>query len=201
MRRPHQHTLNLAAAALCTVALLTGCASSVDGPTEFTVAEGAYAEAFDATREVLREFDFTIDRVDAAAGVITTTPHFSQGLFEPWDHTQTGFTQEWEDALNSQAREVRVRFAPQSGEPGTIEDLRAAAEPMVADVQVTLLRRHRTGRRLDSEDIASSSFYVDSDLRERGVVNYLVPIRRDAKLEARLAAKIAARLPQPSEED
>ena len=166
------------------VSLLGGCAHRVDGPREFTVAPGHYPAAFDATRELLRDMDFTLERVDADSGVISTEPRFSRGLLEPWDATQTGLSDEWEDTVNMQARSVRVTFTQDGSEP-TDDDAETTAT-----VWVTLYRNHRSGRRLDSEWVGGSTFAGDPLQQARHSSAYLVPTRRDEALEARLADTI-----------
>lgn len=189
---------------LTAASLLGGCASHTDGPREFVIAPGAYAEAFEATREVLLDMDFQLERVDAASGVITTAPHFAQGLLEPWDETQSSASDEWEDAMNMQAREVRVTFSAPDGAQGP-EPARLDETALTAAVHVTVLRQQRAGRRLDSAWVGGSTFSIDPALREQGGSNYLVPIRRDKQLESRLAHEIAGRLtsgaPQPAAPD
>jgi hypothetical protein len=191
------------------VNLLGACTSTVDGPREFTVAPGEYGAAFAATSEALRELDFELERIDAASGVITTKPHFAPGFLEPWDQTQSGLDDEWEDALNMQAREVRVTFTPAAeiaaeadgmqATDATIPDLRAAEGEIVGSVWVTLYRQQRAGRRLDSESVGRSTFYTDPDLGARAGSRYMVPLRRDQRLESRLAARIRESLATPGE--
>ena len=172
-----------------------GCASREPGSREFAIAPGSYPSAFDATREVLRQMDFELDRVDAVAGVITTKPHFSTGAFEPWDATQSSFKDEWEDAMNMQARSVRVTFHPAEGiTEETTEGTPADKAALVGSVWVTLYRNQRSGRRLDSEWVGASTFAYDPLMQQRHTSTYLVPIRRDEPLEARLAAKIRQEL-------
>ncbi len=169
------------------VSLSGGCASRETGSREFAIAPGGYAAAFDSAREVLRRMDFELERVDAAAGVITTLPHYSTGAFEPWDSTQSSLKDEWEDAVNMQARAVRVTFAPAEG---AADGAPADETEMVGSVWVTLYRNQRSGRRLDSEWVGGSTFAGDPLQQQRHTSNYLVPIRRDEPLEARLAARI-----------
>ncbi|HZW10599.1 MAG TPA: hypothetical protein VFF69_11910 [Phycisphaerales bacterium] len=179
-------------------ALLGGCASSVDGPREFSVAPGSYESAFEATGEALRGLQFELERIDAASGVITTKRHFAPGLLEPWDPSQSGPGDEWEDALNMQAREVRVTFTPVAApapDPGDAAaapatDLRTAEGEIVGSVWVTVYRQQRAGRRLESEWIGGSTVYSDPDLNARAGARYMVPLRRDERLESRLAARI-----------
>lgn len=169
-------TLLAAAAAACLT--LGGCASAVDHSGQFTFATGDYTAAFDTTRDVLRSYRLDLDRIDADAGVISTAPEFSPGLLQPWSPLQTGLGDEWEDTLNHQSRAVRVTFEPDGD------------DTMRGSVWVTVLREQRAGRRLDSETVGGSTFTVDPQLRERHSSVYLVPVRRDPSLEARLAKRI-----------
>lgn len=169
-------TLLSAAAALCLS--LGGCASSVDHSGHFSFARSDYTAAFDTSRDVLRGYRFELERIDAEAGVISTVPEFSPGLLQPWSPLQTGLGDEWEDTLNHQSRAVRVTFEPDG------------PESMRGSVWVTVLREQRAGRRLDSETVGGSTFTVDPQLRERHSSVYLVPVRRDPSLEARLAKRI-----------
>ncbi len=123
--------------------------------------------------------DFELDRVDATAGVIATRPHFSMGIFEPWDTTQSSFADEWEDTVNMQARAVRVTFAPAEG---AADGVGFDEAPMVGSVWVTLYRNQRSGRRLDSEWVGGSTFTGDPLQQQRHTSNYLVPTRRDEAL-------------------
>lgn len=191
--KPAGHgTRGLSFVSVCTavaaVLVLGGCASRVDGPREFTIAAGDYPVAFDAARDLLRDMDFELSRIDAAAGVLATDPHFSRGMFEPWDATQTGFADEWGDALNMQARAVRISFAQGGAEP-----LDPGAETH-ASIWVTLLRNHRSGRRLDSEWVGGSTRSSDPIQAQRHGLQDLVPIRRDEALEARLADRLMREL-------
>ncbi|MBK7403668.1 MAG: hypothetical protein IPJ41_03280 [Phycisphaerales bacterium] len=95
--------------------------------------------------------------------------------------------------MNMQAREVRVTFSPASGDDGS-SDRREIEGPITAEVRVTVLRAQRPGRRLDSEWVGGSTYYTDRDLLLRTGSNYLVPLRRDQRLEARLAAAISDKL-------
>lgn len=173
------HKLGILLSAAVAVCLtLGGCASAVDHPGQFTFAKSDYTAAFGTTRDVLRAYRLDLERIDADAGVISTAPEFSTGLLQPWSPLQTGLGDEWEDTLNHQARAVRVTFEPDG------------AESMRGSVWVTVLREQRAGRRLDSETVGGSTFAIDPQLRERHSSVYLVPMRRDSSLEARLAKRI-----------
>ena len=88
------------------------------GPeSRLVIPADRYEAAFDETRELLVSRGFTLDRVDARRGVISTAPIQSAGAFTPFDLRQSSFRQELDDTLNQQRRSVRVEFAPVVPEP------------------------------------------------------------------------------------
>lgn len=95
---------------------LGGCGVASE-PRTFAVAPGGYVGAFDAARVELLNAGFTLERVDAARGVLSTTTKTTAGLATPWDGEQETVGQEWQDFVNRQARVIRVTFGP----PATLE--------------------------------------------------------------------------------
>ncbi|MBX3315344.1 MAG: hypothetical protein KF902_00620 [Phycisphaeraceae bacterium] len=135
-----------AAVAFCIAAalLLGGCASPKADPVarSVSVAPGQYEAAFDAARETLRRYDFTLDRVDARSGVITAGPRFSLGLMNPLDPVQSTAEQEARELGNQEGRRVRIVFArPDDGRahampvavPASDDASEAYAEPPPPD--------------------------------------------------------------------
>jgi hypothetical protein len=180
-----------------------GCASSEERPVTFAVAAGGYNAAFEAAREVLREARFNIDRVDAAAGVISTEPKRSSGLATPWDGEQSSTRDEFEDYFNHQQRIVRITFEADPGAPaeaapaplGELDpgpDLRGYEGPIVAHILVVVERERRPGWRIESVSIAHNTFAQDPALGPRGMGgSYWVPVAQDRRLAGRLAEEIA----------
>jgi hypothetical protein len=171
-------------------ATLAGCSSGTPSP-EFRVDAGGYARAFDAAREVLRASRFTLNRVDARAGIITTDPKPSAGLATPWDLEQSTPTQEIDDLLNQQRRRVRVSFAQESG-ADRVADLLESPVPLTARVEVVIDRVHVRGTRPSSKAILLSSQTYDP--QATAPAQYEVPVTRDEYLESRLAAEIRRKL-------
>ena len=183
-----------------------GCRSAEPAPAEFTLDPGDYPLAFDAARETLRDCRFTLDRVDARMGVISTEAKPTAGFATPWDGEQSTLGQEWDDFVNLNARRVRITFEPMSrpsvedprsqvveGPPPA--DMRELTEPIVARVLVVEERTSRSGWRINSGSIRHSSFTEDPELRERGMYpEYTVPTERDLMLESRLVDEIVRRL-------
>lgn len=127
-RHTFWYACGLLGAATVVGTALGGCGTSRATTRVVEVAPGRYAQAFDAARETLRDYNFTLDRVDARAGVITSEPRFSIGLANPIDPVQSTARQEIQDLLNQQDRRVRVAFARPGVEP-VFEPGAAAPDP------------------------------------------------------------------------
>jgi hypothetical protein len=175
--------------------LLAGC-SAPKAPPAIAVAPGQYAQAFDTARDTLTRYRFELERVDARAGVITTRPKSTGGLATPWDREQSTLEQAWEDLLDEQRRIVRITFEPAGPASGTPPpppetDLREAASPLTAHVDVVIERVQHAGRRLEPSAIQLSSVTEDPALRERGLwPSYNVAFSQDPLLARRLAEAI-----------
>jgi hypothetical protein len=157
-------------------ASLGGC-SGARSP-EFDIGPGRYDAAFDATREVLREHRFQLERVDAAEGVITTQPKSTAGAASPWDKEQSTLGQEVEDLLNLQRRVVRVSFTEGRGR-----------------VEVTVYRMQTPGLRPSSRAIALTHVAVNPQATAQGTGGaYETAISQDTRLAARLAGAIEKRV-------
>jgi hypothetical protein len=161
-------------AALCAAATgLGACQSTASGDGRFAVADGAYEKTFDAARLVLREQRFTLDRVDAQAGVITTTSQPAAGLIAPWETVQSSASDEVEDLLHQQARRVRVEFVENEG------------GARVRGVVTVAVERQIVGLTTQT---------IDPQAEARGQAGvYTVVVRRDDALAARLAKMIEQR--------
>lgn len=202
--RFHARTILLAACAT----FLGGCKSG--GPTTFELSPDQYDTAFKQTREVLRDWHFNVDRVDAASGVITTRPKVSAGLATPWVSQQSTLTDEWEDFANRQERRVRVTFEPKSLADSaeapkstgslagaTFVDVRELTEPVVARIEVTVDRVQRPGWQPQAKSIRRTGRTRDPELEDRGMwPDYRVPDRQDTELAARLVKEITGRIGQ-----
>lgn len=215
----------VAIAAMCAAGFVLvgmgGCASSKMRARTLEVGAGEYASAFDATRDVLRSYRFTLDRVDARSGVITTEARFSSGLATPWDRVQSDLGQEFMETLNYEGRRARVVFsrpgvelpAPGVGEgtpealvdegvmadgsvrPTLDEDLREEGGALVMKIDVIVDRVQRPGRRVETSSVSRSSVTIDPELARRGMMpTYTVARTRDDKLAARLADEVKKRM-------
>jgi len=186
--RPHHpdYAATMRLLLLLPTALLVGCAAR--GTGEFAIPAGRYDDAFVATRAVLRDSGFDIERVDARAGVITTLPKPSAGWATPWDTEQSSPAQETSDLFNRQRREVRVAFEPSPAE----------GEPVCAKVTVTVSRVQSPGVRPNPRSIQLTTISRDPALSDRGVwLGYAVAVTRDTNLEARLARKVESAMARP----
>lgn len=181
--------------------VLSGCSAHPDVADTFEIEPDQYAVTFDITREVLRRYRFEPDRLDARAGVITSTSKPTSGLATPWDLEQSSLTDELADLGNQQQRRVRVTFNPLDADDGQlglgdpVPDVRVAEGPIEVQVQVYVERVRWPGWRLNSAKINLTSRYIDPELRARGMQPwYEQTLHRDDAFARRLSAAIQSRL-------
>lgn len=98
------------------VLILPGCATSrhkeYSSTQPLAISESSQQDAlWNATQDVLRKHRFALDRVDRAAGVITTLPVTSQHWFEVWRKDVATFRDAMESSFNPVRRWVEVTFA------------------------------------------------------------------------------------------
>lgn len=197
-------TVGLAAGGLW--GALGGCAAREE-PATFNVAQGEYERAFVATRAVLREVNFEIERVDAARGVITTRARSDAGVFTPWTGYQLDAASAVEGSLNQQRRRVRVTFVPIADQAtyeggggdqdriGSQLDEVASRGPWTAYVDVGVTRMQTSGLRPPPRTVLLSSVSVDPIAQAQGIATiYEVPVSQDTAMAAALTRRIRKRL-------
>jgi len=102
-----------------------GCASPRRGEYQSTlhvsIAEPSDQadQLWEAVQETLRRGRFQIDRVDRAAGIVTTLPEASQHFFEFWRHDVDTQRDAWEATLNPMRRRVEVSLTREGDGPWT----------------------------------------------------------------------------------
>lgn len=193
----------LAVAAAAAGGAVGGCAVPTE-PATFTVSEGRLQDAIDATRAVLREYRFELDRIDAGEGVVSSQPKETAGAVSFWEPDQSTLKAEWDDLANRHARQVRVSFEPTGRDGAGSGAAQHDPERVPTDardggertgvVEVTLLRYRRPGWKLETEAVAWSAHAVDPELRRGVGAEFWSPVRRDDELAARLARDIRERL-------
>ena len=178
----------LRALLLMTLCALVGCRSG-NHPASFDIPEGAYAKAFDVTRDVLRDRRFDLERIYASQGVITTRAKQSSGLFTPWDGDQSDLRTEIDDSINNQSRRVRITFEPENAPPEAAR---------VARVEVIVYRMQDNGLRPNPRGIMLTSRTADPEAAKRGVgQQYEIATTRDELLAGRLAREILDSMNRP----
>lgn len=183
------------ALAVLLASTLGGCVSGRPEPT-VTMAGGVYAAGFDAAREALRAAGFELDRVDAAAGTITSQPRASSGLATPWDTQQSGAMQELSDLLNQQRRRVRITFTAAGAQTPPV-----SSGPVEATVEVYVDRLQQPGLRVPSKAVNLWTVTRDPAQAERGLgTAYQTAVQRDRELERRIADDIERRMRRLADE-
>lgn len=177
-------------------AALSSC-SAPTAPTEFTLSAGRYADAFAAAKDVLREYEFELDRVDAIAGVITTAPRASSGLATPWIPHASDLSGAFRGVAQFEQRIAQVEF-DRSARPV----VGAESEILTCRVAVAVERFHKPGRRVDATSVRLRSFARGTeDDRPVGGCPFAVGRGDDAGLASRLVRAMRTRLEGPSAAD
>jgi hypothetical protein len=195
-----QALIPAAIAAIVSIPLLAGC-SGPSAARSSEVPADRYAATFDAARDVLRERRYDLARVDSAAGVLTTHPSVSAGLFTPWSRDQQTLDDELDDTLNRQQRTVRIQFQPMKAGAPEGPDLVATPQATRMDIHVLIERRHRAGQQPQPASSTMNGRWIDPALERRGLNEYDVAMRRDHELERKLLDEIMNRvgiLPAPA---
>ena len=181
---------------------LAGCASPPNNAGIAAIESGAYGTAFDHARETLIDLGFTLNRVDASAGVLTTEPLSATGLAAPWERQQASLAGEFADAVHPQSRSVRIEFVPAATLDAIPSDrsrnqLSAhtnrhrvdRSQPLAARVTVLIERTYRPGLRPQIADVVRSRRSIDP--RSEAGREFNVVIQRDADLERVIADRIS----------
>lgn len=147
------------------------------------ISPAEYPAAFQAAKDLLREYEFELDRVDAEAGIITTHPRASAGFATPWIPHMTSPEGALEGYLQPERRIASITF------DGNADQSRA----LRANVQV--LRLVRPGKRPSIASIRLTSAWTDPALVEQGVQPaYVASSHEDSKLGQSLARALRQRL-------
>lgn len=178
--------------------LFTG-ACTQGGVTSYAVAPGQYRQAFEASRQVLRDERWLVERVDAAQGVLTTQRRADLPAGDAYGTL--------ENVMNRQIRHVRITFVPADGasrpvplpDPASPElssttpDLTEGDVPLVMRVRVLVERVQRPGQRPATNSIRLSSYAIDPELVARGQQPlHSEPAGEDQAMAAEIARAIAA---------
>lgn len=180
--------------------LLAGaCASPLrenTGTNGATIPAGRYDDAFHAAKDVLRAAHFDLERIDAAAGVITTQPRSSAGLATPWlDYDET-FAEGVNDLIHRDRRRVTIRFDPSDRpDASALVDRRTLDVPLNMRVTIDVERTYVTGRRANPSSIRLISRTTDPQLTERGIGREeIVTVGQDEPLAERIAKSIEGQI-------
>jgi hypothetical protein len=178
--------------ALVLVAAALGCARHTEpvvAPEQMRVGEPAFAATWEATKDVLRDYRFELDRQDRRAGVITTDPLLGRHGPEFWRKDAATQRDVCEGTLQTVYRTATVEII--GGSDGY--------EPVV---RVEVARSDRRTPQVSSTSEAFSLFRLPGggEERSRYLMGYeeaeeapaggLTPLGRDETLEQQLAADI-----------
>ncbi len=186
-------------AAFAAAPVVTGCASDGDqgaaldehaARAGITVSPDEYAAMFDRARTTLRDAGFTIERVDAAAGVITTAP--MPGL------------DAWKSPLLRDAGVAGLRTWHASTVQATatfstdrsVADLRTASGPLTLRFEVVERREYHPTRHIDTTSVVYDYEFSDREYARRGMEpSFTVAVERVHTAEAALTRAVTSAPP------
>jgi len=172
---------------LMMLGVLAGCRTGT--VTSLPVEPGGYADAFTGVTEVLRAQGYELERVDARAGIITTRPLASSGVWTPWITSERTARDEIESSLHRQRRLAEVRFL------GTQGDFRLTPDPLRLEVRVSVERVYQPGVRVTPASVRLRHVSEDPGLdlpRDEPV--FAVSMRSDQAAAAYLTGLLAERM-------
>ena len=145
------------------------------------IAAGEYQTAFAAARDVLRDNRFSLERVDAGAGVITTQ--------------RSTTMREAVDVIQRRARFVVVSFAPAAGGSEPAGDVRDANLPLAMTVKVVIERIEVPGWQIPPSSVRLASRTSDPEKAAAELEPlYTVAVGEDRELADAMAEQIRRRL-------
>jgi hypothetical protein len=169
---------------------LTGCAGRAESRS-FEIQAGTYDDAIIATRDTLRASGYTLERIDATAGEITTTERTVAGLASPFASENRNVSGLVADTLTNRPRTVRVRFRDATN-PASPPNPDA---PVRAEVDAMIWKRVRPGWRVETETMVGNAISRDRAEQRRGVSSgEPVPVGRDDDFARVIARRIQQRL-------
>ncbi|GAB4519805.1 MAG: hypothetical protein Tsb0013_23540 [Phycisphaerales bacterium] len=157
------------------------------GTTSTTVTD--YPRAFDASKDVLREMGFELDRIDASAGVISTRPRTGSGLATPWIPSASPLN----DLAHRNRRTALVRFTP--ADTDTVDDLRTYTGAIDVEWRIEIERVYVPGRRPSPTSVRLGGTWRDRDLPvDADRSRFARSIDTDEELATRALKSFLARL-------
>lgn len=198
-----RQSLTSAISVIVVLAACTGCHQNlvVEAPNPVEIDRIEYTRIYNAAVEVLREYDFQVDRHSHRFGTITTRYLASPTIFEPWRKSNTTSDQAWENTFNQQQRRVIVTLEPTDvGDDRRMTRRAPNLEPAAyrLRVEVFVERREHPNRYLAGATAGHGVFGTltaePGELSQRGVRGpYWRPLGRDPLLEQRLLADMIRR--------
>ena len=175
--------------------LMTGCARYREPVVaEQTLGPATQRQAlWEASRDVLRRYGFSLDRQDFRAGVLTTHPMVGKHFFEFWRKDAVSPCELAESSIQKIYRQVTVRLEPT--QPGA-ETFKPNVEVVVSRSDRQRLEVTSTSEAFDLFMIPSGEEPVPEELADRQGVGQaenaedIVPLGSQESLADRLTAEI-----------
>jgi len=180
-----------------TVALLSGCATEQqreDVAQDLTITGVTTSEAVEATRTVLRQMRFSIEKADAQAGVVRTFPLTGGQFFEFWRSDNVDLGNALEANLHTLRRSVLVDFARTDGSLRVRCTIRVQRLSLPENEVVSVSQAYR----IHSQSTRTTQ-RMDLDPSQKEGMSW-IELGNDPKLAAEILRKIAQHIGRPKED-
>jgi hypothetical protein len=177
---------------LLVLAGLTGCAAKPEHvlvsskDMEISLDSPEAERLWMAAQDTLRSNRYRLDRVDRRAGVITTFPELSQGLFEFWRHDVDTSRDLWESAINPLRRWAEVHF--DAGDDGTLNRISLIVHKERLSAPDRQFNSTAAAYRLFSDTLPSTTGQYPAQSAEKGP--FWIDLGRDPAMESYLLGRI-----------
>ncbi len=179
-------------------ALLSGCATEQlrqDAAQDLTITGVTTAQAVEATKTVLRQMRFNIEKADAQAGVVRTLPLTAGQFFEFWRSDNVDLGNALEANLHTLRRSVLVDFAQADGSLRVRCTIRVQRLSLPENEVASVSQAYR----IHSQSTRTTQ-RMDLDPSQREGMSW-IELGDDPKLAAEILRKIAQHIGRPEEDE
>jgi hypothetical protein len=164
------------------VAVAAGCVQYTTPPLttepekELTASEKNFQVLWLASQDVLRKYNFVIDRHDRRAGIMTTKPLTGQQFFEPWRKDAATQWDLWDGSIKTVHRSVTVHIQAKGPQAQWYEPV----------VEVTVSKPNAPRQQLRSAGEAYGMFILPTEEEsenQHSILGYVNPPENAAQQE------------------
>lgn len=161
----------------------------LDQPAVASASSSAFEPLVKSSEDILRDYNFALDRVDYRSGLITTEPRIASQFFEAWRRDNQTAESVAESSLGTFRRTIRVEIRKDDAGKFVAEPKVLVERQALAEKRITGAMSSRAVYRAGDPKVQPSG----SKELDRGIAiprKYWYAVGRDTSLEKRLAKDI-----------